>query len=120
MNISDSKWLFPGNIRYRNDNKVIKKRNHTIKNNSHITRQKINYMLKNLAISANINPDLVHPHALRHSFATHLLNNGINIIYLQELLGHAAISTTEIYTYITQNKLTDLLNKHHPLSIKGN
>lgn len=116
MNISNSIWLFPGNIRYSNNNKIIKKRKYDTKNNNHITRQKINYMLRNLAISTEINPDLVHPHALRHSFATHLLNNGINIIYLQELLGHTSISTTEIYTYITQNKLADLLNKHHPLS----
>ncbi len=116
MNINNSKWLFPGNIRYSKSNEIIKKRDINSKNDKHITRQKINYMLKNLAHKTGIEPDIIYPHVLRHSFATHLLNNGINIIYLQEMLGHAIISSTEIYTYIMDNKLKDMIKNYHPLN----
>jgi len=116
MNINHSKWLFPGNIRYSKSIEIIKKRDINSKNDKHITRQKINYMLKNLAHKTGIDPDIIYPHILRHSFATHLLNNGINIIYLQKMLGHAIISSTEIYTYIMDNKLKDIIKNYHPLN----
>ena len=73
-------------------------------------------MLKELAKKAHIDPNRVHPHVIRHSFATHLLNNGIDLRVLQELLGHSDISSTEIYTHILDAKKQDLVFKNHPLN----
>jgi integrase/recombinase XerD len=72
-------------------------------------------MLKELAAKVGIDPSRVHPHVIRHSFATHLLNSGADLRVLQELLGHSNISTTEIYTHILDSKLKELVFKHHPL-----
>lgn len=61
----------------------------------------------------------LNPHALRHSFATHLLSSGINLRSLQELLGHKSLTTTQKYTHLTINELHRSVNKHHPLKNKG-
>jgi integrase/recombinase XerD len=73
-------------------------------------------MLKELAVKVGIDRSRVHPHVIRHSFASHLLNSGADLRILQELLGHTNISTTEIYTHILDSKLKNLVFSHHPLS----
>ncbi|APG63736.1 recombinase XerD [Sphingorhabdus lutea] len=83
---------------------------------SHISRIRIFQMLKTLAKNVGIAPQLISPHILRHAFATHLLSGGANLRALQLMLGHADISTTEIYTHVDNEKLVELVNLRHPLT----
>jgi integrase/recombinase XerD len=117
IGLDQCKWLFAGNFRSSKSKKVdeIAKKKSLAQN--HITRQRFHSMLKELAIKAQIEPSRVHPHVIRHSFASHLLNNGIDLRLLQELLGHSDIATTEIYTHIMNNKLKQVLEENHPLSL---
>merc|ERR1711991_1137795 len=82
----------------------------------HITRQSIYKELSELSKSINMNTAHVTPHNIRHSFATHMLNRGPELRSLQKLLGHADISTTEIYTKVQSKRLAGLLNDIHPLN----
>lgn len=82
----------------------------------HLTRQQFARALKDLAIAAGIAPAKVSPHVLRHAFASHLLENGADLRIVQTLLGHADISTTQIYTHVLEERLRALVVDHHPLS----
>jgi integrase/recombinase XerD len=84
----------------------------------HVTRQGFALDLKDVAIEAGLDPVRVSPHVLRHAFASHLLDRGADLRAVQQLLGHADISTTEIYTHVLQERLKKLVNDHHPLAKK--
>ena len=82
----------------------------------HLTRERFAQSLKDLAIKAGLAPSRISPHVLRHAFATHLLSNGADLRSVQTLLGHADISTTQIYTHVLEERMKALVHDMHPLS----
>lgn len=84
----------------------------------HVTAARFAQLIKELAGEAGIAPERVSPHVLRHAFATHLLSGGANLREVQSMLGHADITTTQIYTHVAQDRLKDLVFRAHPLAKK--
>ncbi|KAA5607442.1 site-specific tyrosine recombinase XerD [Roseospira marina] len=82
----------------------------------HLTRDGFSKMLSELAVRAGLPPSRLSPHVLRHSFATHLLAHGADLRGVQAMLGHADITTTQIYTHVLDARLRALVGEHHPLA----
>jgi integrase/recombinase XerD len=82
----------------------------------YLTRHRFAQLLKQLSTEAGIAPNKVSPHVLRHAFATHLLNRGADLRSVQQMLGHADIATTQIYTHVLDERLKSLVETHHPLA----
>ena len=85
----------------------------------HLTRGRFGVLLKELAVEAGIDPGAVSPHVLRHAFASHLLAHDADLRSTQQMLGHADISTTQIYTHVLDERLKSLVRTHHPLATRG-
>lgn len=85
----------------------------------HLTRHRFFGLIKEFAVAAGVSPSSVTPHTMRHAFATHLLAGGADLRSIQTMLGHADVATTEIYTHVLDERLTDLVMEHHPLSRKS-
>jgi integrase/recombinase XerD len=94
-----SRWLFPSHGK-----------------EGHLTRQRCGQLLKELAIEAGLDPARLSPHVLRHAFASHLLDHGADLRSVQQMLGHAGIATTQIYTHVLSDRLRRLVETVHPLA----
>jgi integrase/recombinase XerD len=94
-----SRWLFPSRGRA-----------------GHLTRQRAGQLLKALAVKAGLDPDRLSPHVLRHAFASHLLDHGADLRSVQQMLGHADVATTQIYTHVLSDRLRKLVETAHPLA----
>ncbi len=81
----------------------------------HLTRHRFSQLLKELGAKVGLDPKALSPHVIRHAFATHLLANGADLRAVQKMLGHADISTTQIYTHVLEERLKSLVQSKHPL-----
>jgi integrase/recombinase XerD len=80
-----------------------------------LTRQRFAQLLKDAAAAAGLDPQRLSPHVLRHAFATHLIDHGADLRSVQQMLGHADIATTQIYTHVARERMKALVRDHHPL-----
>ena len=97
-----SRWLFPSRSK-----------------EGHLTRRRVGQLLDELAVRAGLDPARVSPHVMRHAFASHLLEGGADLRSLQQLLGHADIATTQIYTHVVEEQLRRAVFDHHPLASRS-
>jgi len=81
----------------------------------YLTRQAFGKFLKKVCEECGLNPEGMSPHTIRHSFATHLLTNGADLLTIQKLLGHSDVSTTQIYTHLDYEHIHHFVMKNHPL-----
>ena len=95
----ETKWLFPSKSA-----------------EGFLTRRRLAQELKAIAVEAGLDPERISPHVLRHAFASHLLDRGADLRSVQQLLGHADITTTQIYTHVLEERLRKLVHDHHPLA----
>lgn len=98
----EAKWLFPSSGQ-----------------SGHLTRQHFALELKGIAAEAGMDTAKISPHVLRHGFASHLLEGGADLRAVQQMLGHADISTTQIYTHVQSERLREVVEAHHPLAKKS-
>ncbi len=84
----------------------------------HLTRRRVAQLLKELAVKAGVDPRKLSPHVLRHAFASHLVAHGADLRSVQQLLGHADIATTQIYTHVQDERLRRLVAEKHPLAVR--
>ncbi|MCZ6605127.1 MAG: site-specific tyrosine recombinase XerD [Alphaproteobacteria bacterium] len=99
----ESLYLFPGGAKHSAPGR-------------HLTRHRFAQLLKGLARDADLPPEKVSPHVLRHAFASHLLAHGADLRAVQAMLGHSDITTTQIYTHVLDERLRQVLHRHHPLA----
>jgi integrase/recombinase XerD len=97
--VKDSPWLFPSRGK-----------------GGRLTARRFSQLLEEAAVAAGIDRAKVSPHVLRHAFATHLLEGGADLRVVQTLLGHADISTTQIYTHVMGDRLREVVERSHPLA----
>ena len=115
ISLSTTGKKFSNSIVYSSDNTFLfSPYSCKAKQQKHITREAVYIMLKKRASQAGFDQSIISPHVLRHSFATNLCSKDVSIRFVQELLGHSSISTTEIYLHTMQDKIVDFVEESHP------